>query len=216
MSRRIVLFRHGQTDWNAENRAQGWTDIPLNSIGLAQARHAAPLLSSYDASVLVSSDLERARQTAEIVGAALGLTPEFDPRWREFDVGERSGLSMAEFQTRYPTEYAAWMADDESIRVIGAESSSDVRARMEAAFAELTSRLSSDQTAIVVTHGAALKVAVCALIGWPTPVRGDLVGIGNCHWVELIEAEPGVFRLGGYNLPGDLGTPDFSSAEGVG
>ena len=120
---RLVLLRHGQTEWNSLGRAQGHADISLDAIGHAQAAAAAPYLAAMRPVRLWSSDLARARETAAYVAGAASLEVELDPRLREYDVGVRSGLTTAEFEERHPREYAAWLAHDESLLVEGEESS---------------------------------------------------------------------------------------------
>ena len=100
--RTLVLLRHGETDWNAQGRAQGHADVPLNAVGRAQAETVAPVLAAFEPARLWSSDLARALQTAEYVAAATGLAIEPDARLREYDVGQRSGLTLAEFAARLP------------------------------------------------------------------------------------------------------------------
>ena len=212
MTRRIVLLRHGRTEWNMVDRAQGWADVPLDDVGLAQARACAPSMVAYQASLLWGSDLMRARQTAEVVAEATGLTPVWDERLREYNVGLRSGLTRLEFDERYPAEYAAWVAGHEEPRVEGQETNAEVAERMAAWWHDAREMLPVGQTGIAVTHGAALKTLLCVVLGLPLDPHRSFTGIGNCHWVELIETYEGDrFRLGAYNLS----TPDFASAPPV-
>ena len=91
-----MLLRHGRTAWNAERRVQGHADVELDEVGHAQAAAVAPHLASFAPVLLWSSDLARARQTATYVAKETGLDARLDPRLREFDVGERTGLTFAE------------------------------------------------------------------------------------------------------------------------
>ena len=118
-TRKLVLVRHGRTDWNLAKRAQGHTDIPLDEVGHAQAQGMAPFVAALRPSRIWSSDLARASQTAAYVAALTGVTVEVDARLREYSVGERSGLTRVEFQERFPREYAAWLAEDETCLVCG-------------------------------------------------------------------------------------------------
>ena len=102
MTTTLLIARHGETDWNRERRWQGHADQPLNALGRAQARGRAGRLRDAPPEVVYSSDLARARETAEIVGTLLGLEVRPDARLREVDVGEWSGLTTAEVETRYP------------------------------------------------------------------------------------------------------------------
>jgi len=216
---RLVLLRHGQTAWNLEGRAQGHTDVGLDETGRAQAAAVAPFIARYAPSTLWSSDLARARQTAEVIAAATGLEVRADPRLREFDVGERAGLTVAEFAERYPTEYAAWRSGHITGHVPGAESIEQVVDRVIPALREAWEATALGTTTVVVSHGACLKVSLAAFLGWPESVADTLRGLDNCGWVVL-EADPegrGVL-LASYNEtahPGEHG-PDFASEAPVG
>ena len=223
MTRRLVLVRHGQTAWNALWRAQGHADISLDDTGRAQARAAAPHLARLTPARIWSSDLARARETAEIVAAEAGVPVEADPRLREYDVGVRSGLTTAEFAERYPREHAAWLVHDESVLVPGEESSTQVRERILPALRECLDALGAGETGIVVTHGACLKVGLLALLGWPRETSAGLRGMDNCGWTVLGEDEVrGGLRLVSYNETAAIGphpdevSGDFASDEAVG
>src|SRR2546428_10390762 len=105
---RLIIWRHGRTAWNHLRRVQGRLDIDLDEIGLAQAEQAAPALAAYEPQVLVSSDLIRARRTAQALAAITNLPVDLDPRLRERDYGPWQGLTHPEIQARYPVDYARW------------------------------------------------------------------------------------------------------------
>lgn len=200
MSRRLLLLRHGRTAWNDAGRAQGHADTELDATGHAQSEAAARHLAGRDLSSLWASDLTRARQTAGYLAERTGLPVTEDPRLREFDVGERQGLTLAEFAERFPEEYTAWVHGDGLVPVKGGEVTEDVEARMVPALRDCLSRLEHGETALVVTHGAAIKVAVSALLDWPAELAGSLQDVDNCAWVTLEEIEHGGrLRLAGYN-----------------
>jgi broad specificity phosphatase PhoE len=96
----LLLVRHGETDWNAERRWQGHTDVPLNDRGREQARGLAEQLAGEPVDAIYASDLSRATETAEIVGARLGVPVVVDPELREIDVGSREGLTGEEVGER--------------------------------------------------------------------------------------------------------------------
>jgi len=207
MRRTLLLLRHGRTAWNLEGRAQGHTDVPLDATGRAQAVRAAEALAGLGASALWSSDLARARETAEIVGASCGLLTQLDKRLRELDVGVRSGLTWAEYAERYPEEYASRGTAD-PIPAPGEEDVVAVAARVGAALRECLGMLADGQSAIVVAHGACLKDGIGELLGWPDgTARRQLVGMENCSWARLDETD-GRVRLTSYNVGA---TPDFAS-----
>lgn len=200
MSRRLVLLRHGRTAWNESGRAQGHADIELDETGHAQAAAAARHLAGLDIHALWSSDLSRARQTADHVATACDLPVKCDERLREFDVGQRQGLTLDEFAEAFPEEYAAWMRGDGLLPVKGGEVTADVERRIVPALRECLTALRPGRTGLVVTHGAAMKVAVAGLLGWPQGATMSLKGVDNCAWVTLEEIEHGGrLRLAAYN-----------------
>jgi glucosyl-3-phosphoglycerate phosphatase len=216
--RTLVLVRHGETDWNVEGRAQGHADVPLNEVGQAQAAAVAPALAAFGPSRLWSSDLARARQTAERVAAATGLTMVTDPRLREYDVGKRSGLTLEEFAASYPEDYDAWVSD-RAVLMPGEESTEQVRDRIVPALNACLDALEPGQTGIVVLHGACLKVGLMGLLGWPWELAQSLQGIENCAYCVLDEDSlRGGIRLTSYNekAVGSRHRPDFVADAPVG
>ena len=200
MSRRLVLLRHGRTAWNESGRAQGHADIELDETGHAQAEAAARHLADLGPDALWSSDLARARQTAGYLASASGLALSCDARLREFDVGERQGLTLDEFADLYPDEYAAWVRGAGLLPVKGGEDTEDVAGRIVPALQECLASLGPRETGMVVSHGAAMKVALAGLLGWPQQLTATLKGIDNCAWVTLEEIEHGGrLRLATYN-----------------
>ena len=198
--RRLVLVRHGQTAWNAEGRGQGHRDVELDVVGHEQSRAAAPFLAGFEPSRLWSSDLSRCRQTTAYVAKETGLDPVFDARLREYDLGARTGLTMPEFEEQYPDEYAVFR-DGHFEAVPGGESTVQVAERMGQVLAEVLAGLGAGETAMVVTHGAALKVAVVTLLGWPVELAAGLHGLANGACVILEElTDGGRLRLAAYNL----------------
>ncbi|HSE08696.1 MAG TPA: histidine phosphatase family protein [Nocardioidaceae bacterium] len=200
MSRRLVLLRHGRTAWNKSGRAQGHADIELDETGHVQASATARHLGRLRPSALWSSDLARARQTADYLALTCGLPMTCDERLREFDVGERQGLTLDEFGGLYPDEYAAWVSGAGLLPVKGGEDSDDVERRIVPALRECVAALGRGETGVVVSHGAAAKVAVAGLLGWPQDMTSSLKGLDNCAWVTLEEIEHGGrLRLSAYN-----------------
>ena len=198
--RRLILLRHGRTAWNDSGRAQGHADVELDAAGHQQAAAAAPYLSSLRPAALCSSDLARARQTCSYLERATGLAAKYDARLREYDVGVRQGMTLLEFEQRFPAEYAAWIVGDDTARVPGAEVASDVAQRVVPALREALEALDDDETGIVVMHGACIKVGLVGLLGWPPSVYPGLRGMDNCGWATVEEsAATGGLRLVGYN-----------------
>ncbi len=206
-----MLFRHGRTEWNHTRRAQGHADVPLDIVGEAQARAAAPLVAALRPARLWSSDLARARQTADLVADECGLKVEEDERLREFSVGERQGLTWGEAVERFP-----WIAHGVGLGerlagVPGAESDADVTARIVPAVEECLDALAPGETGVVVGHGASLKVALGGLLGWDESVVRTVRVLDNCHWSTVLAPAGGAAR----RLL-DYGVGDFASSTPIG
>jgi probable phosphoglycerate mutase len=217
--RTLVLLRHGETDWNAQGRAQGHADVHLNAVGCAQAEIVAPVLAAFRPARLWSSDLARAIQTAEYVAAASGLEIERDARLREYDMGARSGLTLADLAVAFPEEYAARVAGRPGPLVAGEESTEQVRDRVVPALRDCLGALAPGQTGIVVFHGACLKVGLMGLLGWPWELSGTVQGPENCGYSVLSERALGTgLRLTSYNekAVGSRHGPDFATDGPVG
>ena len=120
---RLIIWRHGQTEWNATDRIQGHADVGLDDIGRAQAAAAAKHIAAGHPDVIVSSDLRRAADTAGALAAVTGLTVRLDPRLREQYFGDWQGLTNAEVRSAYPDEWARWRrgepADAAGIEEVG-------------------------------------------------------------------------------------------------
>ena len=218
-SRTLVLVRHGETDWNASGRAQGHTDVPLNAVGRVQAREVARELARLEADRLWSSDLLRAVQTAEAIADVTGLPVEKDARLREYDVGERAGLTIAEFAVEFPEEHAAWQSESEELLVPGAESTAQVRDRILPCLQEIWGALAPGRTGIAVLHGACLKIGLMGLLDWSWDLRDSLQGMENCGYAVLTDSgRRGQVRLASYNQTagGPRPRPDFVADAPVG
>lgn len=197
--RRVVLLRHGQTDWNAVHRIQGQLDSELDDTGQRQAAEVAPIIARMRPAALWSSDSARARQTAAYVAKETGLDPTYDARLREYHLGERQGITHAEYAELAPDEFARFQLGDFDV-VPGGERAAQVSARVAAAVHELLSTIAPGQLAVLVSHGAAIRDTVPVLLGWPVEQRATLHGLANCAWVELDQAEPGgTLRMSAYN-----------------
>ncbi|RLV49663.1 histidine phosphatase family protein [Nocardioides mangrovicus] len=204
--RRLVLLRHGRTAWNADLRAQGQTDVPLDETGREQAARVAPGIAALRPSALWSSDLARAAKTADAVAAACGLDLVLDPRLRELDVGDRSGLTPAEFAERFPLEHAAWARGEDSPRVPGEESLEQLVARVSAGLRALLAALGPDDLGVAVLHGWCAKAAMVDLLGLPPGSHAVVRGLDNCHAAVLLEHGTGL-RLQAYNVDLGAATP---------
>ncbi len=153
----LILIRHGETDWNLQHRFQGQIDVPLNARGLAQARRLGERLRGEPIDAIVSSDLQRARQTAAPASELLGLASEPDPGLREQAFGVLEGLALPEILTRHPKEWDLWRRHDPEYALPGGENVRSFHARVVAAVLALARRFAERRIA-VVTHGGALDM----------------------------------------------------------
>jgi probable phosphoglycerate mutase len=182
---RIVLWRHGQTEWNAQGRFQGQTDVPLDDVGRAQAMRAAPMLARLEPSLLRSSDLSRATDTAHALAAITGLDVVLDEDLRETNGGVFQGLTGPQIQEQHPADWAAWASGDPHHRTAGGESRIDVAARMLAAVLRAADLVGRGGLAVLATHGGAARLAVAQLIGLPLDRVGSLGVMSNTAWTLL-------------------------------
>jgi probable phosphoglycerate mutase len=190
VNRRIVLWRHGRTEWNELGRVQGQTDIPLDATGRAQARDAAARLASLDPCWIVSSDLSRATQTAAALATLTDLEVQVDVRLREMAFGIREGLTSAQAMERHPEQMRAF-AEDAGLVLPGAESYAQVGERVAAAIDEAAVRVPAEGTGVLVAHGAALRVGICHWLGFPPELWPRFSGFSNCNWSVLEERRRG-------------------------
>jgi broad specificity phosphatase PhoE len=156
--RGILLARHGETAFNAERRFQGQTDIPLNDRGLEQARELAERARAEPLVALYASPIRRARQTAEIVAAAIGLEPRFDARFAEADVGDWQDRLFADVEREDPELWAAWQAGGDWA-FPGGESLRGQKERVIAGLVDVTQK--GELPALVVCHRGVIRVALC-------------------------------------------------------
>jgi glucosyl-3-phosphoglycerate phosphatase len=186
-----VLWRHGQTTWNVEHRFQGQTDIPLDDTGEAQAEYAARRLATLMPSAIFASDLSRAQQTAAPLSRLTGLPVTPDKGLRERSGGVWEGLTDTEIRERYPRERASWDPPD-------GEPTSVVGDRMSAAINRIAAGLEPGQVAVVVSHGAALRIGMERVLGLPAEGIGVLGPLANCSW-SVLSVVDGHWRLLEYN-----------------
>ncbi|WP_027341266.1 histidine phosphatase family protein [Hamadaea tsunoensis] len=194
---RIILWRHGNTDWNAEHRVQGQTDVPLNDLGRRQAAEAAAKLALLKPAALVSSDLQRAARTADALGDILDVRPERDARLRERGFGLWETFTTPEIKERFPVSRAKFEAADPDPGD-GIESLHDLGKRMSEVIREAAER-HPGELSILTTHGGSIKYGSAYLLGIPEDLLHRFGPIGNCHWVELLFDEKHGWRLAAYN-----------------
>jgi broad specificity phosphatase PhoE len=165
----IFLVRHGETEWNRIGRWQGKTDIPLSDVGRAQAQALAARLRDRGVTEIYTSDLSRARETAEIVASALGVTRiNFDPRLRERGFGCFEGLTREECAERHTEAWQRYLADRRNTPT-DAEPQEEVVARVVAALTSVAESGDRAGHVLVVSHGAAIRSFVHTITGEAPP-----------------------------------------------
>lgn len=194
-----MLWRHGRTAWNAEQRYQGSTDVPLDQTGLVQARRAAQLLAGLDPAALVASPMRRAKATADALAGVTGLPVRTDPRLVERGGGSWEGCTDAEIRARFPDAYACWQPAD-------GERPCEVAARMSAAVADAIAGLPAGGALVVASHGAAIRFVLAELLGMPQEYGDRLGPLGNCCWSVLGEVPAGRLRAGWRLVEHNAGT----------
>lgn len=184
--RRILLARHGETEWNALGRLQGHTDVPLNDRGRVQARELAAGVAGHGIEAVVTSDLLRARETGEIVAAALGLGAfAIEPALRERRFGVFEGLTRDECATRHPEAWRAWQ--ERTGAPEGAEPQAVAITRIGGALARIAA--GEGGPVLVVSHGGVMRLWLTEVLGEPVPL------IVNAA-VYAVEHDGRSFRVG--------------------
>ncbi len=185
---RLILVRHGETDWNAEGRYQGQADPPLNRRGREQAQALAAALQQKGVDVIYSSPLKRAWQTAEVVARAVRAPLFPEPRLMEIHQGEWEGKRVGEIAREYPQTFHQWEEDPWATQIPGGETLAEVQQRVYAAADDILAR-HPGKTVVLVTHRtpiAMLKIRYQGLD--PTQVRK--IELPNTFWEEILVPTP--------------------------
>lgn len=212
----LVLWRHGQTDYNAALRVQGQVDVPLNEEGRAQARAAAPGLAALGPALLAASPLGRAQETAKALAGLTGLGVVTTEGLAERSFGVWEGLSSAEIKSGWPEQHARWRSgeDPEGVDV---ESRARVAERVGRALDALVEQAGQGDVVVAVAHGAAITLGVSWLLGLDPSTWFGLRGLDNCHHAVLRSSRraPG-WMLVGWNLLGTLpGSTEVPGAAAI-
>ncbi|QOQ38621.1 histidine phosphatase family protein [Trueperella pecoris] len=210
MRLRLVFWRHGQTVQNLSLRIQGAQDFPLDDVGHAQASETAGELAKMKPARIYSSDLWRARQTAEYLSEVTGVPILMEPGLRERAYGSWEGLTSAEIRERDPEQWMVWREGREP-EGVGVERREDCGMRVADAVsravadveAELSQSVGKDDvvTVVFVAHGGSISNGVMTLLGQNPSEWVGLQGMDNCHWAILEprhKANP-PWRLYSYN-----------------
>ncbi|MEU6646519.1 histidine phosphatase family protein [Saccharomonospora sp. NPDC046836] len=195
--RRLVLWRHGETDFNAAGRMQGHLDSALTEVGWNQARFAAPALARFEPDLVIASDLRRATDTATVLTDAIGVPLRIDKRLRETHLGVWQGLTGAEVDAKSPGERDRW-AMDATWAPPGGESRTDVAQRAAEVVTDLLDDDDHYDTVLFAAHGGLIVALTAHLLGLPIGLWPSLGGISNCHWVKL-RLRDETWRLHAYN-----------------
>lgn len=198
--RRVIVWRHGETEHNAGGILQGQLDTHLSAKGRDQAHVAAAVLARRQPVRLLASDLSRASETARALSAASGVEVEREPRLREIHVGAWQGLRHHEVVAGWPEAQNALGRGEDVPRGDTGERVVEVASRMRAVFDEVVEGLPEGGTVVLASHGFASRALVSDVLGLDFGVANQaLVGLHNCHWAELVEHRSG-WRLDAWNV----------------
>lgn len=179
---KLLLVRHGETDWNKDHRYQGRRNTELNAAGLQHARLAGEKLKKYSPVALFTSDLKRTLQTAEIIGNCIDLSPQSDPRLREIHFGDWEGKTYDEVAKLFPREVKVWRENPLEAYVPGGEKLRDVLTRILDVLDNICSTVNGNT--VVVTHGGPIRLLLCHIGAegamWKYPVKpGSITVVEN-------------------------------------
>ncbi|MEO0010412.1 MAG: hypothetical protein RIQ39_1 [Actinomycetota bacterium] len=190
MANTIILWRHGQTDWNVANKFQGHTDIPLNAVGEYQVTHAARLVVDMKPTAIISSDLMRAQKTAQALADLSGLAVNIDARLRETNCGMWEGLTGAEIRATDHANLIEWSLGGDNPAGGTGDRRSEVGARAKAAIEDYLAG-KDGETLIVATHGGTARAVIGSYLELPIPFWSKIGGLSNASWSVLSHTPKG-------------------------
>jgi broad specificity phosphatase PhoE len=200
MSVQVIFVRHGETQWHAENRYAGATDVALTDRGRAQARALAEWAAKAGLDAVWSSPLTRSRETALESAQRTGVPVQVDPRLGEIDFGVGEGLTRAEMEDLFPADLAAFQSDPVEHHLPGGEHPADVVDRYLAVLADLEAGYTGGRV-LVVAHSTAIRLTLCRLLGLPLrEYRRVFPHLANCALNEIVLRD-GVVSLLALNVP---------------
>ncbi len=189
--KRILLIRHGQTDWNAERRWQGHLEVPLNEEGRQQAEALANYLGDHPITAVYSSDLSRAQQTAEPLAKRLNLAIVSDTRWRELNLGVFQGLTANEIKAKYSDESRRMREEYLDFVVPQGESRRAMMERAYQAFSEIAAQEAGPEI-VVISHGGTIRVLLLKLFDFDDVIMH--ISVHNTS-ISVIEMDGDTPRL---------------------
>jgi broad specificity phosphatase PhoE len=193
MTTRVILVRHGQTDWNREERFRGRADVPLNDVGLAQARATGERVArGWSPAAVYSSPLSRARRTAEAIASHLDLRVQTHPGLEDIDYGEWQGRTPEEARALWPGVVDAWYDSPQSARIPSGETLEEVRTRAMAAIGEIA-RVHEGETVAVVAHTVVNRAILLGVLGLASD-RFWRLAQDTCA-INVFDAQAGEFTL---------------------
>lgn len=198
---RLVLVRHGETIWHAENRYAGRTDVALTEKGIAQTARLAAWARNAGLDAVWSSPLSRARLTASPAAEAIGVPLQIDERLMELDFGRGEGKTDAEMQHEFPEHRAAFLLDPVSHYLPGGEDPRHAAERGAMALRAIAAATPQNGRALVVAHNTLLRLVLCSLLGIPLArYRSIFPSFANCTMTEIAITETNVGLLS-FNVP---------------
>lgn len=209
---RVLLWRHGQTDWNMVNRFQGHSDIPLNDVGRYQVQHAAEILAGMNPTAIISSDLSRAYDTANSLAKLVGLSISTFENLRETNGGLWEGKTGKENRAEDFLNFIRWIDGDDNPAGTTGEKRSEVAARAVAVINEALSG-KSDQLLVVATHGGTARCVLGELLQLPLTHWGVIGGLSNASW-SILERNPRQWNLIEHNA-GSIPEPVYGEESGA-
>ncbi|WP_168801578.1 histidine phosphatase family protein [Glycomyces buryatensis] len=195
---RLVVMRHGQTEWNVAGRIQGSSDIDLDETGRAQAQSAAPAAAAYEPVRIISSDLRRALDTARPIADIVGVEIELDKRLRERGYGPWEGLMHTEIAEQFPDDHRRWRSQEPLLNP-EIETWAELNRRTSEAVRDIVES-DVEGTAIIVCHGGSARQVIGGILAWDQTATSALSGMDNAHWADLRRMRSGKWRMFGYNL----------------
>ncbi len=209
---RVLLWRHGQTDWNIVNRFQGHSDIPLNDVGRYQVKHAAEILAGMNPTVIISSDLGRARATAQALAELVGLPVTTHENLRETNGGLWEGKTGKENRAEDFQNFIRWIDGDDNPAGTTGEKRSEVAARaVGVIMKELEGK--TDQLLVVATHGGTARCVLGELLQLPLSHWGVIGGLSNASW-SILERNTRQWNLIEHNA-GSIPEPVYGEESGA-
>jgi probable phosphoglycerate mutase len=184
---RILLWRHGQTDWNVANRFQGHSDIALNALGQYQAKHAAEILAGMEPTAIYSSDLDRARTTAQALADIVNVDVTIDARLRETNGGNWEGKTGTQNREEDFENFIKWIDGQDNPAGIVGERRSEVAARARAAITEAL-KDKTDQLIVFTTHGGTARCVLGDFLELPLTHWAKIGGLSNASWSILAQS----------------------------